>query len=109
MVCMSEDGDAAPVTSAGAPRRSGERDAHSRGVTETIDLRVIIGTLPLEERRVVVLHYLEGYQHEEVAQILGIPLRRIRQRLAAARGRLQQALAEGDLFYLNEPSWPMRH
>src|SRR5205823_3647704 len=30
------------------------------GLTETIDLRVIIGKLPTEEREVVVLHHLEG-------------------------------------------------
>src|SRR5262249_4706033 len=87
----------------------GEVPEHSSlGLTETIELRVIIGKLPMEERQVVVLHYLEGYPHEAVAQILGIPLRRVRQRLAEARGRLQQELAEGDLLYLNEPSVPMR-
>jgi RNA polymerase sigma-70 factor (ECF subfamily) len=75
----------------------------SVSLTETIELRVIIGQLPIQERQVVVLHYLEGYQHEEVAQILGISLRRVRQRLAAARGRLLQELAEGDLLYLNIP------
>jgi RNA polymerase sigma factor (sigma-70 family) len=85
------------------------REPYSVGLTESIELRVIISQLPMEERQIIVLHYLEGYQHEEVAHILGIPLRRVRQRLVEARGRLQQELAEGDLLYLNEPSVPMRH
>jgi RNA polymerase sigma-70 factor, ECF subfamily len=84
-------------------------EPYSVGLTESIELEVIISKLPMEERQIVVLHYLEGYQHEEVAQILGIPLRRVRQRLVEARGRLHQELAEGDLLYLNEPSVPMRH
>jgi RNA polymerase sigma-70 factor (ECF subfamily) len=76
------------------------------GMTETIELRAILSKLPAEEREIVVLHYLEGYQHEEIPHLLGIPLRRVRQRLSEARGRLQQEMAEGDLLYLNEPSRP---
>src|SRR6202022_2222382 len=83
-------------------------EPHAAGLTETIELRVIIGKLPIEEREMVVLHYLEGYQHEEGAHILGVPVRRVRQRLSEARCRLQQQLGEGDLLYLNEPSVPMR-
>jgi RNA polymerase sigma-70 factor (ECF subfamily) len=84
------------------------REPRATGLAETIELRVLMEKLPAEERETLVLHYLEGYQHEEIAHILGIPLRRVRQRLAEARGRLQQELAEGDLPYLNEPSVPMR-
>src|SRR5262249_38694465 len=43
-------------------------------LSETVALRAIISQLPLEEREMVVLHYLEGYQYGEVAQILGIPV-----------------------------------
>lgn len=74
----------------------------------TVDLEAILGKLPIEEREIVVLHYLEGYEHEEIAHILGIPLRRVRHRLSEARYRLQQELGEGDLAYLNEPAVPMR-
>jgi RNA polymerase sigma-70 factor, ECF subfamily len=77
-------------------------------LTETVELRAILGKLPHEEREIVVLRYLEGYQHEEIAHILGIPVRRVRHRLSEARGRLQQELGEGDLAYLNEPAMPMR-
>jgi RNA polymerase sigma-70 factor (ECF subfamily) len=104
--CSLQLGDQAVVSLAAV----GEiPDLYSAGLTEAIELRMIISKLPMEERQIVVLHYLEGYQHEEVAHILGIPLRRVRQRLVEARGRLQQELAEGDLLYLNEPSVPMRH
>jgi RNA polymerase sigma-70 factor, ECF subfamily len=83
-------------------------EPRATGLAETVELRVIMAKLPTEGRETMVLHYLEGYQHEEIAHILGIPLRRVRQRLSEARARLQQELAEGDLLYLNEPSIPMR-
>src|SRR5262249_16480905 len=56
----------------------------------------------------VVLHYLEGYQYNEIAQIVGAPEGRVRHRLAEARSRLQQELGDGDLAYLNEPGGLLR-
>ncbi len=44
------------------------------------------------EREVVVLHYLEGYRCEEIAQILGAPVGRVRHRLVEARARLRREL-----------------
>src|SRR5205809_5998493 len=40
-------------------------EAHAADLTEAVELREVIDRLPIEEREVVVLHYLEGYHCEE--------------------------------------------
>jgi RNA polymerase sigma factor (sigma-70 family) len=69
-------------------------DPGAAGWTEAVELREALRVLPAEERELVVLHYLEGYRCEEIAQILGIPLGRVRHRLVDARARLRSALQE---------------
>jgi RNA polymerase sigma-70 factor, ECF subfamily len=76
--------------------------------TEAVELREVIRRLPLEQREAVVLHYLEGYNSEEIGRIVRAPASTVRYRLAAAREYLRQELGEGDLVYLNEPQAPMR-
>jgi RNA polymerase sigma-70 factor (ECF subfamily) len=63
-------------------------------LTEAVELREVLRRLPVEEREVVVLHYLEGYRCEEIAQILDVPLGRVRHRLVEARARLRAELGE---------------
>jgi RNA polymerase sigma-70 factor, ECF subfamily len=70
--------------------------------TESVELRMVIDKLPPEERQVVILHYLEGYEYQEIAHVLGAPVGRVRHRLSEARRRLQQELGPGDLAYLNQ-------
>jgi RNA polymerase sigma-70 factor (ECF subfamily) len=76
--------------------------------TEAVELRELIRTLPRPQREAAVLHYLEGYACEEIAEIVGAPAGTIKYRLSAARARLQRELGEGDLTYLNEPVTPLR-
>jgi RNA polymerase sigma-70 factor (ECF subfamily) len=80
----------------------------ARAGLESVELRAVIDRLPLEQREVVLLHYLEGFSSAEIAPILGIPGRTVRLRLEQARERLRQELGEDDLTYLNEPVAPMR-
>jgi RNA polymerase sigma-70 factor (ECF subfamily) len=75
---------------------------------ESVELRAVIGRLPLEEREVMLLYYLEGYSSSQIAPILGVPGRTVRRRLEQARERLRQELGEDDLAYLNEPVASMR-
>jgi RNA polymerase sigma-70 factor, ECF subfamily len=76
--------------------------------TESMGLREAIDGLPLEERKVVLLHYLEGYTSSEIARIVDAPVGTVCYRLARAREHLRQELGEDDLTYLNEPATPMR-
>src|SRR6266571_3463635 len=74
----------------------------------TVELRQIMRKLPMGEREVVALHYLQGYTCEEIAAIVRAPVSAVKYRLATARSRLQRELGEGDLAYLNEPGVLMR-
>jgi RNA polymerase sigma-70 factor (ECF subfamily) len=75
---------------------------------ESVELRDVIDRLPLPQREVVLLHYMEGYSSIEIAAIVDAPVGTVCYRLARARERLRQELGEDDLAYLNEPLTPMR-
>ena len=51
-----------------------------------------ISALKPELRTVVLLHYVDGYAVQEIAQSLGIPTGTVKTRLRAARKRLSQSL-----------------
>jgi RNA polymerase sigma-70 factor (ECF subfamily) len=73
-----------------------------------VELRDVIDRLPLEQREVVLLYYLEGYTSTEIARIVEVPVGTVYSRLARAREHLRQELGEDDLTYLNDPLGPMR-
>jgi RNA polymerase sigma factor (sigma-70 family) len=52
-----------------------------------------VDVLPANERRAVLLHYVEGLSCEEIAALLGEPAGTIRVRLHRARGRLRHRLS----------------
>jgi RNA polymerase sigma-70 factor (ECF subfamily) len=58
------------------------------------DLLAELRALPPKQAAALVLRYLHGYSNREIAQSLGVPERTIASRLAAARARLQERLAE---------------
>jgi RNA polymerase sigma factor (sigma-70 family) len=73
---------------------------------DSVELREVIDRLPLAQREVVLLHYLEGYSSAEIARIVEVPAGTVRYRLSQAREHLRQALGRDDLSYLNEPLAP---
>jgi RNA polymerase sigma-70 factor, ECF subfamily len=78
-------------------------------LTEAVELRAVIRKLPVEEGEIVVLHYLQGYNCEEIARIVRAPATTVKYRLMVARSHLQRELGEGDMTYLNEAGASMRH
>jgi RNA polymerase sigma-70 factor (ECF subfamily) len=76
-----ESDDAAPAT--GAPDRS---------IEARIDLDAAIARLPAGARSVFVLHDIEGYAHDEIAQMLGLAPGTIRAQLWRARRQLMRYL-----------------
>jgi len=60
------------------------------------DLLAELRALPPKQAAALVLRYVHGYSNREIAQSLGVPERTIASRLAAARGKLQERLAEKD-------------
>ena len=57
------------------------------------DLRNAIADLPEGARKVFVLHEVEGYRHDEIAEILGIASGTTKAQLHRARRLLREALA----------------
>jgi RNA polymerase sigma-70 factor (ECF subfamily) len=60
------------------------------------DLLAELRALPPKQAAALVLRYVHGYSNREIAQSLGVPERTIASRLAAARSKLQERLAEKD-------------
>jgi RNA polymerase sigma-70 factor (ECF subfamily) len=58
------------------------------------DLSQAIDTLPDDPRRVFVLHDIERYGHEEIAEIFGITVGRSKAQLRRARSLLLETLAQ---------------
>jgi len=63
-------------------------------VSERHRLEQALEELPAEFREVLVLRELEGMSYKEISDITGIPLGTVMSRLARARKRLQQRLAD---------------
>ena len=77
-----DDDDGEILSGIGASPRHGER----------MDLETAIATLPKGARRVFVLHDVEGYKHEEIAEMLGVTAGGSKAQLHRARMLLREAL-----------------
>ena len=59
---------------------------------DRMDLEMAIGKLPKGARRVFTLHDVEGYKHEEIADMLGVTTGATKAQLHRARMLLREAL-----------------
>src|SRR5688500_649495 len=59
---------------------------------DPIDLEAAIVALPPRYRAVLVLHDVEGFTHDEIADMLGIVQGTSKSQLARARARIREAL-----------------
>lgn len=59
-----------------------------------MDLERAIATLPPGARHALVLHDIEGYKHEEIAQMLGIATGTVKAQLHRARRLMRARLGE---------------
>ena len=62
--------------------------------TNQLLLRQVLEELPVEYREVIILRELEGLSYKEIAAIADLPVGTVMSRLARARKRLQQTLAD---------------
>lgn len=77
--------------------RGSPQGTYERGETREV-LRRAIESLSLEKRTVLVLFYLHGFSHAEIAYIVGRPVGTVKSRLHHGRNALRQALLrEGSL------------
>lgn len=56
-------------------------------------LHAAVGQLAEEQRRVIVLREMEGFDYQEIAETIGVPIGTVRSRLFRARLQLKEALA----------------
>ena len=59
---------------------------------DLLDLEAAVARLPAGARRVFVLHDVEGYKHEEIADMLGVTSGATKAQLHRARLLLREAL-----------------
>jgi len=79
--------EAAHVTPHTAAPRAEDIEA-ARTIREALD------TLPDASRLAVILHYVNGYSHSEVAQFLGTTEGAVKTRVSRAKSRLREEMAE---------------
>lgn len=84
----SEDGELPEQTV------KGTADPNRMPVVDRIALKNAIAELPQGYKRVFVLHDVEGYEHEEVARMMGISVGTSKSQLHKARLKLRTLLAK---------------
>ena len=72
------------------PKEIGGRD--NNRPSQTLYLEKIIESLPVGYRRVIVLHDIEGYTHEEISRLLGINIGTSKSQLFHARKSVRKSL-----------------
>ncbi len=74
-------------------RWQSELDSQTTDAGLRHDLMHALGLLPLHERTAVLLCCQNGFSHEEVARVLGIPLGTVKTNVLRGREKLKRALA----------------
>jgi RNA polymerase sigma-70 factor (ECF subfamily) len=84
-----------PDEESGGPRRDfGEPDLRLSGSIDRINLQRAIDELPPGYKTVFVLHDVQGYEHNEIAEIMGCSIGNSKSQLHKARMRLREFLHE---------------
>ncbi len=68
--------------------------ADATGSTDRMDLVAGLQELPARQAATLVLRHLHGYTNREIATAIGVPERTVASRLAAAKRKLAEKLAE---------------
>jgi RNA polymerase sigma-70 factor (ECF subfamily) len=84
----SEEEDSRPIIELGGP------DLHLSGVVDRMNLSKAIEQLPDGYKEMFLLHDVEGYEHREIAEILGCSAGNSKSQLYKARLRLRGLLQE---------------
>jgi RNA polymerase sigma-70 factor (ECF subfamily) len=84
-----DDESSSPSIDIGAP------DLLLEGSVDRVSLERCIGQLPAGYRAIFVLHDIQGYQHNEIAEIVGRSVGDSKSQLHKARMRLRELLHEG--------------
>ncbi|MGH9828499.1 MAG: RNA polymerase sigma factor, partial [Blastocatellia bacterium] len=84
-----------PDEETGGPRRDfGGPDLGLSGSIDRVNLQRAIDQLPAGYKSVFVLHDVQGYEHNEIAEIMGCSIGNSKSQLHKARMRLRDLLHE---------------
>ena len=84
-----------PEDDQGLPKKEyGGEDLHLKGSVDRIALGKAIADLPKGYRTILVLHDVEGYEHNEIADMVGCSIGNSKSQLFKARLKLRSLLAE---------------
>jgi RNA polymerase sigma-70 factor (ECF subfamily) len=84
----SDEEDSVPLSEFGRP------DLRLSGVIDRVNLSKAIEKLPDGYKEIFILHDVEGYEHHEIAEILGCSIGNCKSQLYKARRRLRELLQE---------------
>ncbi len=71
-------------------------------------IRQGIGTLPVDQRTVVILYDVEGFSYEEIARATGMPMGTVKSRLNRARTHLRDYLVAQGAYPARPPALATR-
>ena len=74
-----------------------KKDEDADQIVNRIELNQAVAQLPDGYRKVVILHDIQGFEHEEIARILGCAAGTSKSQLHKARRRPRRLLATGDI------------
>ena len=84
-----------PDEETGGPRKDiGAADLKLSGAVDRVNLERSIEKLPPGYRTVFVLHDIQGYEHNEIADIMGCSIGNSKSQLHKARTRMRELLQE---------------
>jgi RNA polymerase sigma-70 factor (ECF subfamily) len=84
-----------PDEESGGPRRDfGGPDLRLSGSIDRVNLQRAVDQLPPGYKSVFVLHDVQGYEHNEIAEIMGCSIGNSKSQLHKARMRLRELLHE---------------
>jgi RNA polymerase sigma-70 factor (ECF subfamily) len=80
-------------------RRSDEPDAADLGIGQALagSVREELSSLPGEQFEVLKLAYYGGFTHQEIAEMLGLPLGTVKSRMRLGLDRLRRGLGEAGM------------
>lgn len=77
-----------------APKEYGAPDLALTGTIDRVNLKRAMAMLPIGYRQAFVLHDVQGYEHNEIAALLGCSIGNSKSQLHKARARLRKLLQE---------------
>lgn len=77
-------------------REYGTRDDRLSGSVDRIALQRAIRDLPAGYRRIFLLHEVQGYEHQEIAQLLNCSIGNSKSQLHKAKQRIQELLSSAE-------------